>query len=262
MKLINKTDIPDGEIREVIQFCKPNGIGLFDVHIGYSENGTHGNAAPDHVTVRRSDGAVLGEHRRRVKIWLFKDWQKQVFPYIRDANQRYEMDHGYLPILVLDEEEELYELMAHELRHLWQYQHRNSKRGWYPNNPYRRNSRPAKEYDASCYARTMVRKARRLLPRTDRINLLPFLFPMIAETTKPIYPESKPMPVMAVIADKVPKPAHKKSDSAPESYRVQKVVTFFRCLRCGKEWLPRFPDKEPTVCKFCKNPYWNKPRRQ
>jgi hypothetical protein len=46
----------------------------------------------------------------------------------------------------------------------------------------------------------------------------------------------------------------------------KKLVTAYRCERCGYEWLPRFGDKQapPTVCANleCKSPYWNKPRQQ
>jgi len=46
----------------------------------------------------------------------------------------------------------------------------------------------------------------------------------------------------------------------------EKMVWAFRCERCGHEWTPRKPWAEgkplPTVCPKCKNPYWNRPRRQ
>lgn len=45
----------------------------------------------------------------------------------------------------------------------------------------------------------------------------------------------------------------------------KKLVTAYRCERCGYEWLPRFPDQPPpTVCANlqCKSPYWNRKRKQ
>jgi len=33
-----------------------------------------------------------------------------------------------------------------------------------------------------------------------------------------------------------------------------------RCYRCSHEWLPQEKGFIPTVCPFCKSPYWNKPK--
>lgn len=34
-----------------------------------------------------------------------------------------------------------------------------------------------------------------------------------------------------------------------------------KCLRCGYEWIPRFPDRNPPVsCPKCRSIVWNKPR--
>jgi len=33
-----------------------------------------------------------------------------------------------------------------------------------------------------------------------------------------------------------------------------------KCLRCKHEWYKRTPEK-PIVCPKCKNPYWDKPRK-
>ncbi len=38
------------------------------------------------------------------------------------------------------------------------------------------------------------------------------------------------------------------------------TVDGWRCERCGHEWIPR-KEAEPTVCPKCKNPYWNRPRK-
>jgi len=45
------------------------------------------------------------------------------------------------------------------------------------------------------------------------------------------------------------------------SYKVKKKAIFFHCLRCGYEWYPNDPKKEPTACPNCHSPYWKKPRR-
>jgi len=35
----------------------------------------------------------------------------------------------------------------------------------------------------------------------------------------------------------------------------------YRCERCGHEWAPRNQVDKPRVCPKCKNPYWDRPRR-
>ncbi|MBW2991169.1 hypothetical protein KY348_05705 [Candidatus Woesearchaeota archaeon] len=35
----------------------------------------------------------------------------------------------------------------------------------------------------------------------------------------------------------------------------------YGCLRCGHEWLPRNKNNEPKVCPKCKNPYWDRPKK-
>jgi len=42
--------------------------------------------------------------------------------------------------------------------------------------------------------------------------------------------------------------------------RVKKTVYFWKCERCGYEWLSRTEGAEPSGCPNCKSPYWNKPR--
>lgn len=42
-------------------------------------------------------------------------------------------------------------------------------------------------------------------------------------------------------------------------FEIERRVKFFRCLRCGHEWIPT-SDKPPKVCPKCKSPYWNRER--
>jgi hypothetical protein len=42
--------------------------------------------------------------------------------------------------------------------------------------------------------------------------------------------------------------------------RVQKVVWYWVCERCGHEWPPK-GESEPKNCPKCKSPYWNTPRK-
>lgn len=39
------------------------------------------------------------------------------------------------------------------------------------------------------------------------------------------------------------------------------TVDGWRCFRCSHEWVPRHPDRHPTICPKCKSPYWDKPRK-
>ena len=38
------------------------------------------------------------------------------------------------------------------------------------------------------------------------------------------------------------------------------IATGKRCLRCGKEWWPRSPER-PRVCPKCKSPYYDVPKK-
>lgn len=42
----------------------------------------------------------------------------------------------------------------------------------------------------------------------------------------------------------------------------QKKTKWYRCERCGYEWLPRTHKETslPVTCASCGSPYWNKPR--
>lgn len=44
--------------------------------------------------------------------------------------------------------------------------------------------------------------------------------------------------------------------------KVKLTVWGWKCERCGHEWVPRNWQEEPKVCPKCKNPYWNRPRRE
>ena len=38
----------------------------------------------------------------------------------------------------------------------------------------------------------------------------------------------------------------------------------YKCIRCKRSWMPNARTAKagqlPKACRFCKNPYWNKPR--
>jgi DNA-directed RNA polymerase subunit RPC12/RpoP len=43
--------------------------------------------------------------------------------------------------------------------------------------------------------------------------------------------------------------------------KIPITVMGYRCERCSHEWVPKDPEKEPSVCPKCKSPYWNRPRK-
>lgn len=45
-----------------------------------------------------------------------------------------------------------------------------------------------------------------------------------------------------------------------EKFRIKRIVSAFKCLRCEHKWIPR-TDNFPEVCPNpkCKSPYWNNP---
>jgi len=45
-----------------------------------------------------------------------------------------------------------------------------------------------------------------------------------------------------------------------ETHNRQKKITILCCIRCGSEWVQRFPDRKPKLCAICKSPYWDVPR--
>lgn len=36
-------------------------------------------------------------------------------------------------------------------------------------------------------------------------------------------------------------------------------LKYLKCLKCGYEWLPRFPDRESKACPGCRNYNWTEP---
>jgi hypothetical protein len=43
--------------------------------------------------------------------------------------------------------------------------------------------------------------------------------------------------------------------------KVPITVMGYQCERCSHKWIPKDPEKEPSVCPKCKSPYWNRPRK-
>lgn len=124
MQITNTTNIPTKTIREIIQFVKPNGVTKYDVMVKNSSSAWAGRAyyqgssfhhTSNHFIVVR----IGGDKHFPIKRLRYKGHKTSPTYWI---NSRIEA-------LVM--------LLAHELRHLWQYgqykkRHKvKSKRGYY-----------------------------------------------------------------------------------------------------------------------------------
>jgi hypothetical protein len=138
MKIKNTSDIySTKQIREVVNFVRPSGIDNFDVMVKNSKSNFQGraymNGSDYHFSYRPFVVIRIG---------------KMKFPYHRSPF------NGYLRYSVFSQEEILVVIIAHELRHLWQYKH---PKGWRVYGAKGRFS----ERDADAYAIRQLRKWRR-----------------------------------------------------------------------------------------------------
>lgn len=140
MKLVNTSGLKNDELRELIRFAKPTGLTGFEIRI------TRSNAYR---------GRAYNYGRTQVGYCNVRRGKKVSYPYSFGARGR-----GYLPVTCNSETEILLYLIAHELRHLWQYLHIDSKRGWNNTKHFRWNSRPYREYDACTYGNMIIEKWR------------------------------------------------------------------------------------------------------
>jgi hypothetical protein len=142
MRLKNYTDYSDDQIREIIRFCRPPGIGNFDVRVSnYAYGICRGRAYPE--------GSGLHDSAHPfVVVSITPDESK--FPYFDTYAQ-----NGYLPHLMLTRVEGLVYTISHELRHLWQKRHGRGRRVW--------GSRRGgfSERDCDAYAIRKIREWRR-----------------------------------------------------------------------------------------------------
>jgi hypothetical protein len=144
MKLVNTSTVPDTTLKQVIKYCLPRGLCLNDVSridFGNTERGFHGRA---------------WGNTRRVHVGV-PHYTKYRFKKCSGGFR------GYLPINIYSWEEHLVELVAHELRHIWQYKNkerlpREVKRIRKMNLGTRAS---LSEVDASLYAKRVVRQYRK-----------------------------------------------------------------------------------------------------
>jgi hypothetical protein len=135
MRLKNYTDIETERIREIIRFVKPSGIGGFDVRISNTKR-------------YRFAGRAYMEG---------SDYHDRDCPFIVVRIGGKGWDYPYKSCsygIILSKEEILVMVIAHELRHLWQYKHKKGK-VWGAKGRF-------SERDADAYAIRKVREWRRL----------------------------------------------------------------------------------------------------
>jgi hypothetical protein len=141
MKLVNTSGLKNEELREMIRFAKPTGLAGFEIRVTRS-NGYRGRAYNYGST--------------QVGYCNIRRGRKTSFPHSFGVRGR-----GYLPVTFNNEQEILLYLIAHELRHLWQYLHTKSRRGWNTTKEYYWNSRAYREYDACTYGMQILEQWRR-----------------------------------------------------------------------------------------------------
>jgi len=152
-KLINKTKIPNEDIKAAIKFCAPKGITNFTAVMNYDKNfDWHAFAYP---------------FRKKKSIHIYI--QKKPIHFPRLSNLRAAKKAGYFPICVLKNKYELMiYLFSHELRHIWQetvskQNFLRTKVGKYINSDGTKESSLYKmERDACKYAKKMLEKYRSL----------------------------------------------------------------------------------------------------
>jgi len=167
MRLMNFTSIDSNWLKEVIRFCKPNGITNFDISFkNKTTSGCHGycywagcsyhkTGAPL-ITIRIGDEEkfIANAIKRGVKNEFTGEpltWNHLRFPRMIPAARK---KAGYLPYLALNKEEEIIHVIAHELRHLWQAKVKSGHRVWGARGRF-------SERDADAYGIRKVREWRR-----------------------------------------------------------------------------------------------------
>jgi hypothetical protein len=147
MRLKNYTDYPDDEIRQIIRFCRPSGIGNFDVRVS---NLTWADSGRPYRGVAYPEGLGFHDSADPFVIVSIPRGESR-FPYL-DTDTK----GGYIESLMLTRTEALIHILAHELRHLWQAKHRRG-RVWGSRGVY-------SDRDCDAYAIRKTREWRRMHP--------------------------------------------------------------------------------------------------
>jgi hypothetical protein len=194
-ELQNTTNVSDAKLREMIAFVKPNNLptSTFDIRVttasseycgcAYTDGYYNGNRPHIIVRVTKNENefprmVTYGKTHRRIKNRYQKfNEKKGIFEtwihthYEKLPTHKQTRIGGYIDHLTLSREEAFIHILAHELRHLWQKNHR-TKRGkvWGARGRF-------SDRDADAYAIRKQREWRRLhtpkevFPNMDILNL-------------------------------------------------------------------------------------------
>lgn len=165
MKITNSTDLPNDLVREIISFVRPSGISNFDVMIknsgdkwpagrAYVSGKCSYHATNNPFVVCRVPKLFITTHGWRTAI----DTTPVSITNIHFPQKLTTYQIGHLKgkrYWLANRVEALVYLLAHELRHLWQYKMKN-KKGYYPKSRGRFS-----EIDTEGYALTKLRAWRK-----------------------------------------------------------------------------------------------------
>ena len=144
MRLKNNTDQNTDKLKEMIRHCKPNGVSNFDI--------TFKNTQHDGIRGRAYYHGCLMYHGNSNPYVVVLVGNGNKYPHRWDIGK----GRGYIPYISLDQDEELVNVIAHELRHLWQAKVKTGHRVWGSRGRF-------SERDASCYAFKKMREWRKAI---------------------------------------------------------------------------------------------------
>jgi hypothetical protein len=161
--LKNYTNIADDKIRQIIKFVRPAGIARFDVRISNSKSIFQGrayiNGSAYHKTPNPFIVVRITKQEDAFPFFVHYKSQKRTRPKLNPVTGRFELvayntgTGGYIDHLLLSREETIVHVIAHELRHMWQKNHKKGK-VWRANGRY-------SDRDADAYAIRKTREWRR-----------------------------------------------------------------------------------------------------
>jgi hypothetical protein len=163
MRLENSTNISDERVQEIIRFVRPSGISGFDVRISNSKYLFAGSAYSNGSSLHKTSNPfiVVRVTNEEEKFPYFAHYKSQTKVHLRPKQGTIKLESkaiskssgGYLDHLLLSREEALVHVIAHELRHLWQKNHKKGK-VWGARGRY-------SDRDADAYAIRKTREWRR-----------------------------------------------------------------------------------------------------
>lgn len=182
MRLKNVTIIPKEKIKQYVEFCKPFPLTGVKVFVRYARKGSHGYALIRSKEIciyikQKTEGHypvvwnnVMKTKRIALRYDLYNEEKTKWETRERWKRVSTGKRTGYIKHLALSREEELIQIIAHELRHLWQYKRRPKCLWAWGTRGKRTNA--ALETDADAYGIRKMREWRRLKTgNTDALDL-------------------------------------------------------------------------------------------